>query len=67
MHEKRLSEETARWNLSKLQYMELGAEDLIFEIGKKEKTRTGWRKVVKKKAWEEVRDEAIWAMDCHEI
>ena len=67
MHEKRLSEETTRWNLSQLQYMEMGAEDLIFEIGKKEKTRTGWRKVVKKKAWEEVRDVAIWAMDCHEI
>ena len=67
MHEKRLSEETARWNLSKLRYMELGGEDLIFEIGKQEGGKAGWKKVVKKKAWEEVRDVAIWALDCHEI
>ena len=63
MHEKRLSEETAKWNLSKLQYMELGGEDLIFSIGK----TVGRRAVVKKKAWEDVKDIAIWAMDCHEI
>ena len=67
MHEKRLSEETARWNLSKLRYMELGGEDLIFEIGKRETGKAGWRKVVKKKAWEEVKDVDIWALDCHEI
>ncbi len=69
MHEKRLSEETARWNLTKLRYIELGGEDLIFEIGKREvgKGKAGYKKVVKKKAWGEVRDLAIWAMDCHEI
>lgn len=70
LHEKRLSEETGRWNLSKLQYIELGAEDLIFELAKQEVgqgRKTGWRMAVKKKAWEEVKDVAIWAMDCHEI
>ena len=70
MHVKRLSEETARWNLSKLRYMELGAEDLIFEIGKTEVGKAGkggWKKSVKKTSWEEVRGYAIWAMDCHEI
>ena len=67
MHEKRLSEETAKWNLSKLQYMELGAEDLIFEVGKETQGKGGLQKVVKKKAWEHVKDIAIWAMDCHEI
>ena len=70
MHEKRLSEETARWNLTRLRYIELGAEDLIFEIGKREVGkggRLGWKNVIKKKAWEEVRDVSIWAMDCHEI
>ena len=67
IHEPRLAEETTRWNLNKLQYMEMGAEDLIFEIGKKERGKMGWRKVVKKKAWEDVRDVALWAMDRHEI
>ncbi|KAF6222336.1 hypothetical protein HO133_001422 [Letharia lupina] len=67
MHEKKLSEETAKWNLSKLQYMELGGEDLIFEVGKREGGKAGWRKVVKKKAWEEVRDIAIWALDSHDL
>ena len=66
MHEKLLSEETTKWNFSKVQYIELGAEDLIFEIGKKGRGKSGWRNV-KKKAWGEVRDVAIWAMDCHEI
>ena len=47
--------------------MEMGAEDLIFEIGKKERGKMGWRKVVKKKAWEDVRDVALWAMDRHDI
>lgn len=67
MHEKRLSEETAKWNLSTLRYMELGGDDLIFEIGKREGGKAGWRKIVKKKAWEEVKDIDIWALDCHEI
>lgn len=67
MHEKKLSEETAKWDTSKLQYMELGGEDLIFEIGKREGGKAGWKKIVKKKAWEEVKDVDIWAMDSHEI
>lgn len=67
MHEKKLSEESANWNLSKLQYMELGADDLIFEIGKRDGRKAGWKEIAKKKAWEEVRDVAIWALDSHEI
>ena len=67
MHEKRLAEETSRWNLSKLRYMELGGEDLIFEIGNREAGKAGSKKIVKKTACEEVRDVAIWAFDCHEI
>lgn len=67
MHEKRLADETAKWNLSKLQYMELGAEDLIFEIGKREGAKRGAKNIVRKKAWEEVRGFDIWALDCHDI
>ena len=63
MHVKKLSEETAKWNLSKLRYMELGGDDLIFGIDAKE----GGKGVVRKKAREEVEDVSIWALDCHEI
>lgn len=64
IHEKMLSEETAKWNSSKLQYIEVGGDDLIFKIGKRE---TGCKKLVKKTTREEVKDIAIWALDCHEI
>lgn len=64
MHEQKLSVDTAKWNLSKLRYIELGGDDLIFEIGTKE---GGKGVVVRKKAREEVKDVAIWALDCHEI
>lgn len=67
LHEKMLSEETAKWELSKLQYMELGGEDLIFKIGKREGGKGTWKKPVKKQAREEVGDIAIWALDCHDI
>ena len=59
LHEKKLSEETAKWSLSKLQYMELGGDDLIFKIDKQEGGKAGWRKIVKNKAREEVKDVAI--------
>ena len=67
LHEKKLSEESAKWDSSKLQYMELGTDDLIFEIGKRDGGKAGWKEIVKKKAWEEVRDVAIWALDSYEI
>ncbi len=67
MHRKKLLEESAKWNLSKLQYIELGADDLIYEIGKRDGGKAGGEKAVKKKAWEEVKDVAIWALDSHEI
>ncbi len=67
MHQKKLLEESAKWNLSKLQYMELGADDLIYEIGKRDGGKAGGKKAVKKRAWEEVKDVAIWALDSHEI
>lgn len=67
MHEKKLSEETAKWSWSKLQYMELGGDDLIFKIGNQDGGKAGWKKIVKKMAREEVKDIAIWALDCHEI
>ena len=67
LHEKKLSEETAKWSWSKLQYMELGGDDLIFKIGNQDGGKAGWKKVVKKKAREEVKNIAIWALDCHEI
>lgn len=67
LHEKKLSEETVKWNSSKLQYMEVGGKDLIFAIDRREGGKAGGKKIVTKKAWEEVRDIDIWAMDCHEI
>ncbi|CAD6568180.1 MAG: hypothetical protein ASARMPRED_001438 [Alectoria sarmentosa] len=67
LHEKKLSEETVKWNSSKLQYMEVGGKDLIFEIDRREGASMGGMKWVKRKAWEEVKDIDIWAMDCHEI
>ena len=67
VHEKKLSEETAKWSSSKLKYMEIGGDDLIFKIGKREGEKTGCKKIVKKTVREEVKDVAIWALDCHEI
>ena len=67
VHEIKISEETAKFSWSKLQYMELGGDDLIFKIGNQDGGKAGWKKIVKKKAREEVKDVAIWALDCHEI
>ena len=66
-HEKKLSEESAKWESSKIQYMEFGGDDLIFKLGKREGGKGGWKRAVKKKPREEVSDIAIWALDCHEI
>lgn len=67
MHEKRLLEETAKRNLGQLRYIEIGGEDLIFEIGMREEGKAGWKSSVKKKAWEEIKDVPIWAFGSHEI
>jgi len=82
-HEEKIGEDTANQEWSRLRYMELGAEDLIFEIGKREVVgeyrseggwgkcggsggggkKSVWRRAVKKRGWEAVRDIEIWRMD----
>ena len=71
MHEEKIGEETVNREWSKLRWMELGGDDLIFEIGRREfHEREGkgfWKRRVKKRPWEDVKDIDIWAMDSLEI
>lgn len=73
MHEEKIGEETVNQQWSRLRYMELGADDMIFEVGNRELMEevngggaTGklvYRRLVKKTQWESVRNIDIWKMD----
>ena len=71
MHEKKIGEETVNSQWSKLRFIEIGGEDLIFEVGKRvaceEGGKTVWRRPVRKRGVEAVRDVDIWRLDSLEI
>ena len=71
MHEQKIGEETRNTEWSKLRYIELGADDLIFEIGRREEWErgriTGWKRPVRKRGLDVVGDMDIWKMDSLEI
>jgi len=73
MHEQKIGEETVNQQWSRLRYMELGADDMIFEVGKRElveqvdggvtTTKSVYRRPVKKTRWDNIKDIDIWKMD----
>ena len=74
LHEKKIGEETVNQQWSRLRFIEVGAEDLIFEIGKrqpyKEEGAGGkvvWRRLVRKRPVDVVGDIDIWKLDSLEI
>lgn len=77
LHEKKIGEESVSREASRLRYMELGADDMIFELGKRESVaasdaegpsgRQIYRRAVKKAQWESVKDVAIWKMESMEL
>lgn len=70
MHIKKITEEAARLGESKLRFLELGADDMIFKIDRRALYDQGVgevRKAVRKGGWEDVKDVDIWAMDSLEI
>ena len=71
VHEQKIGEETRNREWSKLRYMELGGEDLIFEIGGREEWerdgKTGWKRPVRKRGLDFVGEMDIWKMDSLEI
>ncbi len=76
IHEEKIGEETVNGQWSKLSWMELGADDLIFEVGKRESGkrelrerdgRTGWRRKVAKRPFKMVEGIDIWRMDSLDI
>lgn len=72
IHERKIGEETVNREWSKLKYMEVGAEDMIFEVGPRQsQEQTGskgvYRRPVKRVGWESVKDIDIWKLDSMEI
>lgn len=77
LHERKISEETCSRESSRLKYMELGADDIIFEVGKRELVEASdveapsgkptYKRAVKKAQWETVKDVAIWKMESMEL
>ena len=71
VHEQKIGEETRNWELSKLRYLELGADDLIFEIGRREEWEregnTGWKRPVRKRGVDVVGEMDVWKMDSLDI
>jgi len=71
IHEEKIGEETVNREWSKMRFIELGAEDLIFEIGKREPReidgKTVYRMKVMKRPYEQVKDISIWNMDSLDI
>ena len=71
VHEQKIGEETRNRQWSKLRYIELGADDLIFEIGGREEWErqgnTGWKRPVRKRGVDFVGEMDIWKMDSLEI
>lgn len=73
MHEQKIGEETVNQQWSRLRYMELGADDMIFEVGKRElveqvdggvtTTKSVYRRPVKKTRWDNIKGIDIWKMD----
>ncbi|KAL2048279.1 hypothetical protein N7G274_000190 [Stereocaulon virgatum] len=72
VHEKKIAEETVNQQRSALRFIEIGAEDLIFEIGarapvEKEGMKTIWKRKVRKRPFDVVRDIDIWKLDSLDI
>ena len=79
LHVAKIGKETASQQWSKLRFMELGADDLIFEIGKRYKVEVEggwgndadqkevWRRPVKRVDRERVEHLPIWEMDSLDI
>ncbi len=77
VHEEKIGEETVNNEWSRLRYMELGADDMIFEVGKRELTEQAdgrgasgkpvYRRSVKRTQWESIKDIDIWKMDSMEL
>ncbi len=71
VHEQKIGEETRNSEWCKLRYIELGADDLIFEIGgRKEWGREGnkgWKRLVRKRGVDVVGEMDIWKMDSLDI
>lgn len=77
LHEDKIGEETVNNEWSRLRYMELGADDMIFEVGNRilieevngEATfgKPVYRRAVKKTPWKAIHDIDIWKMDSMEL
>ena len=70
MHEKHIGDDTTNRDYDRLKWMEVGAEDQIFEIGKlvpRGEGKHARRREVWKRPLEAVMDVDIWKMDCLEI
>ena len=71
-HVERLGEELMNSQWCRIKYIELGGSDLIFEIGRGYKVDDSgnpgvWRRRVKKRTLEEVKDIDIWRMESGDI
>ncbi|KAL9130442.1 MAG: hypothetical protein Q9217_001365 [Psora testacea] len=70
-HMEKIGQETVNREWSKLRFMELGASDMIFEIGTRYRLdntwdaegKEVWRRYVRRVALDEVREMDIWKMD----
>lgn len=69
LHEQKIGEETVNREWSRLQWMELGGDDLIFCIGPRylhavdDAGKAVWRRPVRKMAIDQVKGIEIWSMD----
>lgn len=88
LHERKIGEETVNRDWNHLKHMEIGAPDMIFEIGQRKliiqegstpesgsnfglsngyKGKETYRRQVKRRMWEDVKDIAIWKMDSSDL
>ena len=78
-HEKKISEDTVNEEWNQLRYMEIGAPDMIFEMGKRQvktrdettqqgkSTKETFERSVKRRILEDVKDIDIWKFDSPDI
>ncbi|KAK4695806.1 hypothetical protein P7C71_g2016, partial [Lecanoromycetidae sp. Uapishka_2] len=70
-HEEKIGESTVNSEWSQLRWMELGADDMIFEVGKREPKeingKMGWGRKAQKRPVDHVKNINIWKMDSLEI
>ena len=79
LHEEKIGEDTVNAEWAKLRYMEIGAPDMIFELGERRlhalpdnsqtnsRSKDTYRRSVKKRTLEDVKDIAIWKYDSPNI